>query len=160
MVIYTEVSQMENIHVWRAPRFLNKSKSSCEVWQCNALKERNCQQSIAWDLSISSPCFLGRRSYIPDMYARVSTMPIPPHIVNLPCLSCDFSRINMGLFGVHFPLHSRTHRWLHTRLNRDSLVKNTWLQSCCVQSRCSAAQLLRTAWCFDINGMHTIGLRV
>ncbi|GFT90558.1 hypothetical protein TNCV_2774421 [Trichonephila clavipes] len=32
-----------------------------------------------------------------------------------------------------------------SRLNQDSSVNSTWLQSCCSQSRCSASHLLRAA---------------
>ncbi|GFV69555.1 hypothetical protein TNCV_2779701 [Trichonephila clavipes] len=46
-------------------------------------------------------------------------------------------------FECPCPLHTRT-RWVsHSRLNRDSSVNSTWLQSCCSQSRCSATHLLR-----------------
>ncbi|GFU93674.1 hypothetical protein TNCV_3497251 [Trichonephila clavipes] len=69
-------------------------------------------------------------------------MLIPPHTIQPALLYCDLSRTNAGLFRVPLSLHTRTRRVSHSRLNRDSSVNSTWLQSCCSQSRCSAAHLL------------------
>ncbi|GFW35832.1 hypothetical protein TNCV_1926631 [Trichonephila clavipes] len=86
-------------------------------------------------------------------------MLIPPHTIQPALLYCDLSRTNAGLFRVPLSLHTRTRRVSLSRLNWDSSVNSTWLQSCCSQSRCSAAHLLRAArWC-GVNGMQTIGLR-
>ncbi|GFV07878.1 hypothetical protein TNCV_306261 [Trichonephila clavipes] len=69
-------------------------------------------------------------------------MLIPPHTIQPALLYCDLSRTNAGLFQVPLSLHTRT-RWVsHSRLNWDSSVNSTWLQSCCSQSQCSAAHLL------------------
>ncbi|GFU82449.1 hypothetical protein TNCV_3789741 [Trichonephila clavipes] len=86
-------------------------------------------------------------------------MLILPHTIQPALLYCDFSRMNAGLFRVSLSLHTRTRRVSHSRLNRDSSVNSTWLQSCCSQSRCSAAHLLQAAWWRGVNGMQTIGLR-
>ncbi|GFV18258.1 hypothetical protein TNCV_3219321 [Trichonephila clavipes] len=49
-----------------------------------------------------------------------------------------------GYFEVPLSLHDIEHVGCHTlRLNRDSSVNSTWLQSCCSKSRCSSAHLLR-----------------
>ncbi|GFU38848.1 hypothetical protein TNCV_3539801 [Trichonephila clavipes] len=69
-------------------------------------------------------------------------MLIPPHTIQPALLYCDLSRTNAGLFRVPLSLHTRTRRVSHSRLNRDSSVNSTWLQSCCSQSRCSAVHLL------------------
>ncbi|GFW78380.1 hypothetical protein TNCV_1379261 [Trichonephila clavipes] len=86
-------------------------------------------------------------------------MLIPPHTIQPALLYCDLSRTNAGLFQVPLSLHTRTRRVSHSRLNWDSSVNSTWLQSCCSQSQCSAAHLLRAARWRGVNGMQTIGLR-
>ncbi|GFW44755.1 hypothetical protein TNCV_4483001 [Trichonephila clavipes] len=83
----------------------------------------------------------------------------PPYTIQPAFLYCDLSRTNAGLFRVPLSLHTNTRRVSHSRLNWDSPVNSTWLQSCCSQSRCSAAHLLRVAWWRGVNGMQTIGLR-
>ncbi|GFW44934.1 hypothetical protein TNCV_4512481 [Trichonephila clavipes] len=88
-----------------------------------------------------------------------SPMLNPPHTIQRALLYCDLSRTNAGLFRVPLSLHTRTRRVSHSRLNRDSSVNSTWLQSRCSQSRCSAAHLLQTARWRGVNGMQTIGLR-
>ncbi|GFY27445.1 hypothetical protein TNCV_2070651 [Trichonephila clavipes] len=101
-----------------------------------------------------------RQSAIPnDMQVRSPPMLIPPHTIQPALLYCDLSRTNAELYRVPLSLHTRTRRVSHSRLNQDSSVNSTWLQSCCFQSRCSAADLLRAAWWRGVNGMQTIGLR-
>ncbi|GFT90641.1 hypothetical protein TNCV_3128171 [Trichonephila clavipes] len=68
-------------------------------------------------------------------------MLIPPHTIQPALLYCDLSRTNAGLFRVPLSLHTRTRRVSLSRLNWDSSTNSTWLQSCCSQSRCSAAHL-------------------
>ncbi|GFY32270.1 hypothetical protein TNCV_3557781 [Trichonephila clavipes] len=94
-----------------------------------------------------------------DMQVRTSAYAdsTPYHQPDL--LYCDLSRTNAGLFRVPLSLHTRTRRVSHSRLNRDSSVNSTWLQSCCSQSQCSAAHLFRAARRRGVNGMQIIGLR-
>ncbi|GFV60747.1 hypothetical protein TNCV_3878041 [Trichonephila clavipes] len=78
--------------------------------------------------------------------AYANSTPIPSN--QLFCIVTFHERMR-GLFRVPLSLHTRTRRVSHSRLNRDSSVNSTWLQSCCSQSRCSAAHLLRAhtvAW--------------
>ncbi|GFV95237.1 hypothetical protein TNCV_1293551 [Trichonephila clavipes] len=86
-------------------------------------------------------------------------MLIPPHTIQPTLLYCELSRTNAGLFQVPLSLHTRTRQVSHSRMNWDSSVNSTWLQSCCSQSRCSAAHLLRATRWRGVNGMQTIGLR-
>ncbi|GFT50767.1 hypothetical protein TNCV_2462711 [Trichonephila clavipes] len=101
-----------------------------------------------------------RQSAIPnDMQVRTSAYADSTPYHQPALLYCDLSRTNAGLFRVPLSLHTRTRRVSLSRLNWDSSVNSAWLQSCCSQSRCSAAHLLRAArWC-GVNGMQTIGLR-
>ena len=65
---------------------------------------------------------------------------------------------NIGSFRVLLSCHTKTHLVSHSILDRDSSVNSTWLQSLCIQPRCSAAYLLRAARCLTVNGMHSTGL--
>ncbi|GFW07888.1 hypothetical protein TNCV_3920211 [Trichonephila clavipes] len=79
---------------------------------------------------------------------------IPPHTIQPALLYCDLHERMRGYFECPLSLHTRTRRMSHSRLNRDSSVNSTWLQSCCSQSRCSASHLLRRTVAGQRNADH------
>lgn len=134
---------------------------------------------IVWGLTFASGCSirydtrceyfvcipLGHQSAIPDNIqiceSTSNDSVIKPSIqtINPACLYCDIYCRNVGLFWVPHFLHTRSSQMEHSKLNLDSSVKSTWLQSRCVQSRYSAAQFLRVARCLEaVKGIHTISL--
>ena len=99
----------------------------------------------------------GSQSTIPNnMQVRKLTLAdfTPYHSTRLGY--CDHSRKNVGLFRVFLSLHIKKRRVSHSRLNQDSSVNSTWLQSCCSQSRCSAAHLLQDALWRKVSGIQKV----
>ena len=66
--------------------------------------------------------------------------------------------MNIGLFRMFLSRHTKTRLVSHSKLNQDSSMNSTRLQSLCIQPLCSAPSLLQFAWCLTVNKINTIGL--
>lgn len=95
-------------------------------------------------------------------YLRKSTrLPklIPLHTTNPPRLYCDPFWLDMGFFQLFLFLYTKTCRVSHPWRNCNRQWTAPDSADVCIQSRCSVAQLLRTAQCVEVRGVHNIGLR-
>lgn len=121
-------------------------------WNYHVLKEMNRQwlhHKLRHEICVFRLHKFTRQSSISDnIQTLTSTHVSSITLFNPPHLYCYFSCKKVRLFQMNVSIHPTTCQLLHSKPNTGSPpVKSTWLQSRCVKSRCSAAQLLRTAWC-------------